>query len=88
MCDRPVPRSQRDEHHLVPKSKGGKLTVVLHRMCHRQLHALFTETQLAEKYRTIEALRADKDVSEFVQWVQTKPDEFYERTRTSKRKRR
>jgi hypothetical protein len=87
ICGRRVPPSQRDEHHLVPKSKGGRVTAVLHRICHRQLHALFTETQLAEDYATIEALLADKDVRDFVSWVRTKPDGFYERTRTSKRKR-
>ena len=87
ICGRPVPRSQRDEHHLVPRSKGGKTTAVLHRICHRQLHALFTETQLAEDYATVASLLADKDVIDFVRWVRTKPDGFYERTRTSKRKR-
>lgn len=88
LCRRPVPRNQRDLHHLVPKSKGGKATALLHRICHRQLHALFTETELAEKYASLEALLADDDVREFVQWVRTKPDGFYERTRSSKRKRK
>ena len=87
LCGRDVPASQRDEHHLVPRSKGGKVTAVLHRICHRQLHALFTEAQLADEYATIKALLADKDVDDFVRWVRTKPNGFYERTRGSRRKR-
>ena len=47
ICERPIPPSQKDAHHLVPKSKGGKTTQYLHRICHRQIHALFTETELA-----------------------------------------
>ena len=31
LCERSIPPSQRDAHHLVPKSHGGKHTVVLHR---------------------------------------------------------
>ena len=48
ICDRPIPDSQKDAHHLIPKSKGGKTTEYLHRICHRQIHALFTETELAD----------------------------------------
>lgn len=31
LCGRVVPKEQRDEHHLVPKSRGGRETQVLHR---------------------------------------------------------
>jgi hypothetical protein len=36
LCMRPIPKSQRDAHHLIPKSRGGVATVILHRLCHRQ----------------------------------------------------
>ena len=26
LCERPIPESQKDAHHLVPKSKGGRHT--------------------------------------------------------------
>jgi len=87
LCGRLIPPSQRDEHHLVPKSKGGKEIAVLHRVCHRQLHALFNETQLAKEYSTVQALLANDDVRRFVDWVRTKPPGFYERTRRSATKR-
>ncbi|MDR5740834.1 MULTISPECIES: HNH endonuclease [unclassified Caballeronia] len=86
LCGRPVPPSERDLHHLVPKSQGGKKTAVFHRICHRQLHALFTEKQLAQQFSTVEALLADDQVRGFVEWVRTKPNGFYQRTRRSSRK--
>ncbi|KIG10627.1 HNH endonuclease [Caballeronia concitans] len=86
LCGRPVPPSERDLHHLVPKSQGGRETAVFHRICHRQLHALFSEKQLAQQFSTVEALLADDQVRGFVEWVKTKPNGSYQRTRRSSRK--
>jgi len=73
LCMRPIPKSQRDAHHLVPKSRGGVDTVILHRLCHRQIHALFTESQLAQNYSTIEALRSHPEIAKFIEWISNKP---------------
>ncbi len=85
LCDRHIPARQQDAHHLVPKSHGGVHTVVLHRICHRQIHALFTETELARQYPTVSALKAQNEMARFVRWVQTKPDGFFEKSRKSRR---
>jgi len=85
LCDRGIPPSERDAHHLVPKSHGGKQTVVLHRICHRQIHAVFTETELARRLNNVESLRATEELQPFIKWVRSKPDEFYERTSKSHR---
>ena len=85
LCDRRIPPAQRDAHHLVPKSRGGRHTVVLHRICHRQIHALFTEAELEREYAEINALRAHEAMSRFLVWVRRKPDDFFERTRKSQR---
>ncbi|MDR5782874.1 HNH endonuclease [Caballeronia sp. LZ065] len=84
LCGRLVPPAERDLHHMVPKSQGGRQTAVLHRICHRQLHALFTEKELAQRYSSVEALLAHEAVRGFVEWVKTKPDSFYQRTRRSR----
>ena len=88
LCERPIPEAHKDAHHLVPKSKGGTHTEYLHRICHRQIHALLTETELARQYSTVEALLAHPEVARFVAWVRTKPDDFHERTRKSQRVRK
>lgn len=85
LCGRPIPPAQRDAHHLVPKSRGGRATEFLHRICHRQIHALFTETELARDYATVEALLAHPEIARFVAWVRNKPPAFIERTRKSQR---
>jgi hypothetical protein len=70
----------------MPKTKGGTDVAALHRICHRQLHALFSENELAQRYSTVEALLTDEAVRTFVRWVRTKPIDFYERSRRSARK--
>ncbi|MCF1470598.1 HNH endonuclease [Agrobacterium vitis] len=76
MCERVIPDDQKDDHHLVPKSKGGKITVCLHRVCHSQIHAIFTDAQLAKKFSTITAILEDPAMQKFVTWVKTKPPGF------------
>ncbi len=70
---------------MVPKSKGGRQTEFLHRICHRQIHALFTETELARQYASAEALLQHPEMQVFVSWVKTKPDGFFTPTRKSRR---
>jgi hypothetical protein len=85
LCQRLIPPSQRDKHHMVPKSRGGRETAFLHRICHRQIHALFTETELARQYASAEALLQNPEMLAFVAWVKAKPDDFYAPTRKSGR---
>jgi hypothetical protein len=87
LCERAIPVAQRDEHHLVPKCKGGRQTQFLHRVCHRQVHALLTETELARQYATVEALLQHPELQTFIAWVKSKPDDFFVRTRKSSRMR-
>lgn len=85
LCDRVIPPAQADRHHLVPKSKGGHQTEFLHRVCHRQVHALLTESELARQYATVEALLQHPELQTFVAWVKTKPEDFFVRTYKSAR---
>ncbi|CAM3647516.1 HNH endonuclease [Polynucleobacter antarcticus] len=86
LCHRPIPKAQRDAHHLIPKSRGGAVTVVLHRLCHRQVHALFTETQLARHYSTMEALSTHPEIARFVDWIKDKPSDLNTTIRRSRDK--
>lgn len=88
LCGRSIPTAQRDAHHLIPKMKGGKVTVAMHRICHRQVHALFSESELARQFNTPEALLANADIQLFVEWIKNKPDDFFERVRRAARRRR
>lgn len=82
-----------DLHHLIPKLKGGRKgpTVLLHKICHRFIHATFTEAELARQYFTTDLLLQHPDVQRFVAWVARKDPEFYDSHReqnAKKRKRR
>ncbi len=91
LCARPIPPEARQSlHHLVPKLKGGKHgpTVLLHQICHNEIHAALTETELARRYATVEALRAHPRIAAFLRWVATKPPTFHARTAGGRRKRR
>lgn len=84
MCERVIPDDQQDLHHLVPKSKGGKQTVCLHRICHDQIHSIFTNAQLAKQFSTIEAILEDPSIQTFVTWVRNKPPGFSDSARESR----
>lgn len=87
LCGRSIPEHARSSlHHLTPKLKGGaKLgTVRLHQICHSAIHARYTEAEIARRLADPASLRADPELSRFVAWVRTKPDNFHAPTRTSR----
>ncbi|MEL6112892.1 MAG: HNH endonuclease signature motif containing protein [Pseudomonadota bacterium] len=89
LCGRPIPKHARQSiHHLIPKLKGGAKgpRVLLHEICHRKIHAVFTETELARNYNTIEALRGHPQIAAFVKWLARKPGDFHAPTFTPGRK--
>jgi 5-methylcytosine-specific restriction endonuclease McrA len=58
LCGRKlVSGSSINQHHLVPRSRNGRETVVLHRICHAVIHAVLSEKELERRYNTIETLR-------------------------------
>ncbi|WP_078059007.1 HNH endonuclease [Tropicimonas marinistellae] len=90
LCGRPIPTHARQSvHHLVPRLRGGKggPTVLLHQICHDQIHAALSETELARDYSTIASLRAHPQLARFVAWVSKRPPEFHARTPGPRRKR-
>ncbi|MCG6884433.1 MAG: HNH endonuclease [Silicimonas sp.] len=91
LCGRPIPPEARQSlHHLVPKLRGGKggPVVLLHQICHNQIHAALSETQLARDYATIDALLAHPRLAKFILWVAKRPPGFHSRTPGKRRGRR
>ncbi|MGQ7246849.1 hypothetical protein ACUN9Y_05880 [Halomonas sp. V046] len=78
------------KHHLIPRSLHGKaryrkrhdrverLTAILWlcHACHRHLHVVLSERQLADHYRSREALLGHPQIRSFVEWLAAKPEGF------------
>ena len=61
-------------------SKGGKgtPTIMLHKICHDKIHAVFTEAELKRFYHTIDRLQRHEAIAKFIQWVAKKEPHFYD----------
>jgi len=86
LCGRPLGTLRVSEHHLVPRRYKGRETRRLHAICHRKIHATFTDKELRDHFHSFERLLNDPDISAFVDWLRKKPPEFYAPTRKSHRR--
>lgn len=79
LCGRAIPADvPQSLHHLIPKLKGGKggPTVLLHHICHKEIHATLSEAELARDYNTIDALLTHPRLAKFAKWVAKRPPSF------------
>src|SRR4051794_19052920 len=85
LCGRTVPRTLITLHHLTPRERGGKAgdRMPLCKPCHKQLHAMFGNRQLASEYSTIAALRQAPPLQAFLQWIRKQKPDRNSRTITS-----
>lgn len=91
LCNRPIPPGvPQSQHHLIPKLKGGKggPTVLLHHACHKEIHSVLSEAELARVYNTPEALRDHPQLARFFAWIGRKAPEWNGRTVGGRRKRK
>ena len=58
LCGRPLGSVHVDRHHLIPKTFKGKDQFLVHKICHRKIHSVFTERELLHSYHTWDALRS------------------------------
>ncbi len=75
-------------HHLTPREEGGsKLpTANLCIPCHKQIHALYTNKELAVRLNTIELLRDDEKIKKYVKWIRKQPSKTLVKVRKSNEK--
>ena len=87
LCRHGYGRRELTKHHLVPKSRGGRETVLLCRPCHRQLHAVYTEKELERRFPTVEALSAAEQLQPYLAWVRRRKPTKHVAVKPAKRKR-
>ena len=88
ICSRELGTVNVDRHHLIPKCHGGRDQFMVHKICHRKIHATFTEKELEKKFNNWEELRAHPMLQDFIAWVQKKSIDYYASSDNAKRRKR
>ncbi|MBP5981667.1 MAG: hypothetical protein KA748_15855 [Halomonas sp.] len=87
------------KHHLIPRalhnkpryrkrySREERLTAILWlcHACHRHIHRLYSERELADQFASRKALLASEEVRTFVEWLARKPAGFKPKSQRKKR---
>lgn len=88
LCERETDEKDMSDHHLVPKSRGGKQTETICHPCHRQIHALFDNHRLERELYTVEALQAEPSFAKYLKWAAKRPPGQRFKTKAARGKRK
>lgn len=80
LCKRPI-GNLLQWHHPVPRAKKGRGTVPVHPICHKAIHANFTNAQLGRIGDDRERIAGHEAVAKFLDWIADKPPDFHAPTR-------
>ena len=86
ICKRNVPKQFEHKHHLIPKSRKGKETILLCIDCGKILHKLFTNKELEREYNNLEAILSHPKIRKWIEWISKKTNNFGFCMATKKRK--
>ena len=66
---------ERTIHHLIPREFGGgpEDTSKLCIPCHKQIHALYPNSELAVRLNTIAKLQDDTQIKKYLNWIKKQP---------------
>lgn len=76
-------------HHLIPRQQARRKkqavgpTVDICAPCHKQLHTLFTNKQLAVEFNSVAQLQAHAGMKKFLSWIRKQDPSRKVRTRRS-----
>ena len=74
ICARVTPFKYIEDHHLTPRCKKGKDTIQVCVDCGNQIHKLFTIQELAHQYNTLESLKNNTDVQNWIRWIRKRKE--------------
>lgn len=63
------------KHHLLPREEGGKeehISLICEN-CHKQIHALYTNKELAVRLNTIRDLQEDEKIIKYLKFIRKQP---------------
>ena len=59
----------KSDHHLIPRTRGGKAKVCICADCHSAIHALFNNKELERTFNSVEALLCEPRVVKMVAFL-------------------
>ena len=74
-----------DRHHIIPRSRGGRDWIWIHRVCHKKIHSVLSLRDLMRDFQDLDDLKAEPEIAKFVRWVARKPPQWLGRHEKSKR---
>lgn len=87
ICTRETPKQFQEKHHLVPRSRRGKETLLLCCSCGSMLHQIFTIKEMEKQYNNLEAILSNDKVRGWIKWIRKKTNDFHVTMAKKKRKR-
>ena len=89
ICGRPmIEGAAVDRHHWRPRAFGGREWSWVHQVCHRMIHRVFDDAELAHGFDSPNAIRAHPDMARFVAWVRRKPPDYVDWPKSPRGRRR
>ncbi len=85
LCGRP--NRTPSDHHLVPRTRGGKVTETVCQDCHSAVHATFSNKELEREYATIDALLSHEGFAEIIRFIAKQDGRVKTRLHRSQKKR-
>jgi hypothetical protein len=58
-----------NDHHIVPRCKGGKLTVPTCRSCEDFIHKTWSHNELRDNFSSVEKILAEPRFQKFLDWL-------------------
>ncbi|QLY79356.1 HNH endonuclease [Clostridium intestinale] len=77
LCEREV--SELTEHHLIPREEGGRHleTIMICKPCHAQIHALFSNKELALHLYKLSLLKEDDKIKRYLKFIKKHPGDSH-----------
>lgn len=72
ICGRDTPERYQEKHHLTPRCKKGKETILVCIDCGNQIHQIFSIQELTRTYNTLEALKGHSDIQTWARWIKNR----------------
>jgi len=66
ICERSVETTR---HHLTPQNRKESPVARICDPCHRQIHAVFTNHELKQRFNTVADLKESEEMQKFASWI-------------------